>query len=332
MTYSVSGVDSVVYFGSLLRVDGADQSIRMGNFGFPAYDRTLTEQGGNGIINVGESFALGSQTLTLVASGTLQTVNKTTFNVILATDSAGRQVIVFPSGDFTRLDGLLSSIRATIKLEPVGFNLGTNSPLCFVRGTRLLTPEGYRPVEQLAAGDVLVDRDGREVTILWVGRDTYALNAASREGLFPVEIAANAFGPGLPARAVRVSQQHRIMVKGPELALHFSLEEALAPAKALVNGTTVRLVRDVEVVDYYHVLCEEHAVLMAEGLETESMLLGNQARATLSPEDIDEIDALFPDAAEAFSMLDHAPAVPLLKTKEAQLLAALMNHKASISA
>lgn len=135
---------------------------------------------------------------------------------------------------------------------------------CFVEGTAIRTARGEVPVEALVVGDRVDTVDGRRLAVTWLGHRTLRPGASPwGADLRPVEIAAGAFGDGMPVRALRLSPGHSVAVT--------LLDTTLIPVSALVNGCTIRRV-DVERVTYWHVELEEHAVLHAEGLACESYL------------------------------------------------------------
>ncbi len=136
--------------------------------------------------------------------------------------------------------------------------LGGTLP-CFARGTRLLTPHGYRAVEDLKPGDPLITAAGARRPVRWIGRRTLDLGpSAARDGL-PVLILPNAFGPGQPARPLRLSPSHCVYAGG-----------VLVPAVQLVNGATILRQRSAPAMTYYHVELDRHDILLAEGLPCES--------------------------------------------------------------
>jgi hypothetical protein len=140
---------------------------------------------------------------------------------------------------------------------------------CFARGTHLLTPSGYRPVEVLRPGDPLVTLDGVARAIRWVGWRTIDLARDPAAALLrSVVIAAGAFGPGRPRRKLVVSPLHAVLGAG-----------ALVPAVLLVNGATITRDESGFAVTYYHVELDRHAVVFAEGLQTETYRdTGNRGR------------------------------------------------------
>ncbi len=136
--------------------------------------------------------------------------------------------------------------------------LGGTLP-CFARGSRLLTPHGYRAVEDLKPGDPLITASGARRPVRWIGRRTLDLGpSAAREGQ-PVLILPNAFGPGQPARPLRLSPSHCIHAGG-----------VLIPAAHLVNGATILRETQAAAMTYYHVELDRHDILLAEGLPCES--------------------------------------------------------------
>ncbi|HET9148366.1 MAG TPA: Hint domain-containing protein, partial [Acetobacteraceae bacterium] len=131
---------------------------------------------------------------------------------------------------------------------------------CFARGTRLLTPSGYRPVELLNPGDPLVTQGGVARGIAWIGSRVIDLATDPAAHLLrPVVIAAGAFGPGLPLRPLRFSLLHAVFIDG-----------ALIPAVLLVNGATITRDDRIQAVTSYHVELARHEVVRAEGLAVES--------------------------------------------------------------
>ncbi len=135
--------------------------------------------------------------------------------------------------------------------------LGGDMP-CFARGTRLLTPSGYRPVECLAPGDLVVTAAGRACPVRWIGRRTLDLAAASPGQ--PVMFDAGALGPGVPQRPVKLSPLHAVFVDG-----------VLVPALHLINGATIRR-QSAGAVTYFHIELDRHDIVLAEAMPVETFL------------------------------------------------------------
>ena len=124
-----------------------------------------------------------------------------------------------------------------------------------------------------------------------------------------MRILAGAFGPGRPARDLRVSPGHALYVDG-----------VLIQAERLVNGATIRREQDCETVVYWHVELDRHDVLMAEGLPAESYLDTGNRTAFVGGGDFVQ---LHPDFAPRHWAETCAPMVqdgPLLGAVKARLL------------
>ncbi len=135
--------------------------------------------------------------------------------------------------------------------------LGDEMP-CFARGTRLLTPNGYRPVETLRPGDPIITAAGQRRPVRWVGWRTLDLAAAGDAR--PVLIMPGAFGPGLPVRPLRLSPLHAVFADG-----------VLVPALHLVNGATIRR-EPAAATTYFHIELDRHDIVLAEALPCETYL------------------------------------------------------------
>lgn len=141
-------------------------------------------------------------------------------------------------------------------------------PACFAAGTRLATARGLVAVEALRPGDRMETVLRRDLSpVRWIGhrRIDFATWPDPRNA-WPVRVAAGAFGPGRPARDVRLSPHHAVFFEG-----------MLAPVLALADGR--RIVQEpCEAITYWHVELARHDVLLAEGLPAESYFdCGNRA-------------------------------------------------------
>jgi hypothetical protein len=190
----------------------------------------------NGITADGKSYAAGVLTLTNggVAVGTLAI-----------------------SGAYTSASFTLASTGSGVVITA-----------CFARGTRIATARGNIAVEDLHIGDRAVTAlDRRCEPIVWIGRR--AVNCRRHPNpaaVWPVRVAAGAFGPGLPARDLFLSPDHAVFIDG-----------VLIPIKYLINGRTVAQERR-DAVHYFHVELARHDIVAAEGLACESFLdTGNKA-------------------------------------------------------
>jgi hypothetical protein len=144
-------------------------------------------------------------------------------------------------------------------------------PPCFARGTRLLTPLGYVPVETLKPGDPVITALGDTRAVRWLGCCTVDICTHSRpEAVHPIRFTPGALAPGIPAQALRLSPDHGLYLNG-----------VLVPAKLLVNGATIIRETGTPAITYYHVELNRHDILLAEGMAVESYLdTGNRKNFT----------------------------------------------------
>ena len=151
---------------------------------------------------------------------------------------------------------------------------GTSLSTCFLRGTMIATPSGEVAVECLRAGDavrVLAHGVLGSRTIRWAGGGCMrAALHGERDEAFPIRIRAGAFSGGVPGRDLLVTPEHCIFTPA-----------GLTPARMLVNGASILIDRDIRDYDFFHVELDSHALLLAEGLASESYLdKGNRSYFT----------------------------------------------------
>ncbi|MEO1137851.1 MAG: Hint domain-containing protein [Pseudomonadota bacterium] len=169
------------------------------------------------------------------------------------------------------------------------------SPPCFITGTQVSTTDGLIPVEDLQPGHIIQTLDGGLRPLVWVGRVHVPKVVQKHDIRFrPVLVKENAFGPGSPSRDMRLSQQHRVLMRGWRAELFCGETEVLVPICKLINDTTIRLCPPDEDVTYVHLLFDRHEVIWADNLLSESYLLDlNDTSATSQ-----EVLRLFPEMAQ----------------------------------
>jgi hypothetical protein len=227
--------------------------------------------------------ALGVVSSPMPTSGTLLYGGSISYSISFDGElSPGETFTLFATGE-PESSGVDATYNGTDDAGGVYFTLGeygyviTNAPietndsyqfeevdyLCFLAGTLIQTENGEVPVETLRAGDmVLVRRLGqiRFEPLVWVGR-TQARVSRGRDArkAAPIHIAAGALSRSMPARDLRVSPEHALLVDG-----------ALVPAGLLVNGTTITQPLHPRDITYYHLELETHGLLLSDGAWSES--------------------------------------------------------------
>jgi hypothetical protein len=162
--------------------------------------------------------------------------------------------------------------------RPQGIDETGPGVICFAEGTLLHTPEGERAVEALEVGDFVTTLDDGPLPIIWIA-STNCTWPGTDEAALPVRIARSALEPGRPRRDLIVSPQHRVLLKRD-----FGDPGILAPAKGLTGLPGIRVMRGKREVRYYHILLQRHAIVLSEGLPSESFYPGPMALRMLSPE------------------------------------------------
>ena len=210
--------------------------------------------------------------------------------------------VILTTGQVVTLnaDGTLS-VTSDADFETVNFTYGVESASgaidtgfvtiatvpCFVAGTLIRTETGESRVEDLRPGDLVWTMDHGLQPLRWIGQRTVAAVGA----FAPVRVAANTYGTH---DTLLVSPQHRILVRDPLADLVFGTPEVLVAAKHLVNGRSVQVVEGGEIT-YVHLLFDQHEIVLANGLATESFLPGPQTIEVFDAEVFGEISTLFPE-------------------------------------
>lgn len=157
-------------------------------------------------------------------------------------------------------------------------------PVCFAKGTYILTNKGYVLIENLKMGDTLITcgkisnnnildkkisnalvntslkHDFPTQQIQWISHfEMSQLN----ENSYPILFKKGCIDKWkkIPSMDLRVSPEHSICIKN-----------RMIPAKNLINGTTIYQDMSFKTVTYYHIEMPYHCAIISNGLLTESYL------------------------------------------------------------
>jgi T5SS/PEP-CTERM-associated repeat protein len=260
--YAASGTETLttpaITGTGVLEVD-TDGNLAV-NVGAVAATQTATFTDGTGVLTIGTlggfaatigSFIAGDD---IIVQGT--SVAATSFNdsthVLTLFDGANATLGTLQFG---------ASVDASLLGANASGGIGNTQP-CFMAGTRISTERGEVAVEQLRVGDrVQVALGPRGQAIVWLGHRTVDCGRHPEpRKVWPVRVAAHAFGPSRPCRELFLSPDHALYIGA-----------ALIPVKHLINGTSIAQV-PMDGVSYYHVELPQHSVLIAENMPAESYL------------------------------------------------------------
>lgn len=186
----------------------------------------------------------------------------------------------------------------------------TAEPVCFTAGTRIATPGGEVQVETLERGDLVLTADSGTAKVrARLERRVSAAEMTGRPTFRPVRISAGALGPGVPERDLLVSRQHRMLVSSPIAARMFGAPDVLVAAHRLTDLPGVDVAEPAPVT-YVHLVLDRHEIVLAEGAPSESFFPGPVALGGMTPEALEELRALFPEAVEGRVLPPSARPIP----------------------
>lgn len=152
---------------------------------------------------------------------------------------------------------------------------------CFTRGTLISTPDGERPIEALAEGD-LVDTQSGPQRVKWIGHRSIhhlqTLSDKARHNTLPVRVCQHAIADNVPSRDIVFSPWH-----------HLYVHNVLVRAMDLVNGGTIRYEENAASVDYIHIELEQFNVIKAANLYSESFSDNGRNRVAFANSNISDL-------------------------------------------
>lgn len=131
----------------------------------------------------------------------------------------------------------------------------------FLRGTMVETVEGPKPIEDIAAGDLVMTSDNGAKPVRFVLRQTV-------DAAVPVLFEAGSIGN---SSDLIICPEHRMLIADWRAELVMGCDEVLVTAKYLVNGTDVRVLESGRV-EYLHLMFDAHQIIFVNGCAVESCL------------------------------------------------------------
>lgn len=236
--------------------------------------------------------------------------------VAVITAANGETYIILTNGGFS---------ITVMNALPIGQlaldNVSTTAPalVCFLRGTLIETPQGHRPVESLRIGDLIATYDGDCLPLRWIGhRHVTAGDLLLYPELRPIVMPQDMFGEGLPSRRLKLSPSHRLAIGGWQAEMLFGFDTALICANHLVGEGASR-VNPHRGIDYYHLLLDEHTMVLANGLACESFQLGARGELALDDDELQALATACPGQTLG-DLLQRPDCLPSLKAGQAKVL------------
>ena len=187
-------------------------------------------------------------------------------------------------GDVPPVNCDLWVVRVSLQRVAQTAAVSLGGVICFTPGTRIVTPDGARQIENLRPGDSIQTKDNGPQQVIWTGhRRMTGARLHAMPHLRPIRFRSGALGIDRPDEDLLVSPQHRMLVKGAAALSLFHADEVLVAAEDLLNDGSICIDRTLREVTYVHVLMERHQIVWANGLETESFHPSNTALETVDP-------------------------------------------------
>ncbi len=199
----------------------------------------------------------------------------------------------------------------------------TINGVCFLAGTKIATEAGCVAVEKIAAGQRVKTRDAGYQKVLWAGGQWYAeADWGNDRSLWPVRISAGSLGSNQPTNDLFVSQQHRVHVSGKVIEHCLGFSEALVAAKHLCGLEGIEVVEPSGPLGYFHLLCENHQLVDANGTWAETILLGDEALFSISATELASLAQLLSSWSPKRSQVQfqQPTCLPVLKAFEAEVV------------
>jgi len=225
--------------------------------------------GANGVLQVADTTQFAAPINGFVASDVIDLTSLTFATGATASIAGG--ILTVKSGGTSDTLAVTGIADGTPFLVTQGAGGGTdvNAP-CFAAGTRIATPRGEVPVEQLAIGDMVLTADGKAEPIVWIGwREVDTIRHPAPVKVWPVRVSAGAFGDRLPHRDLLLSPDHAVLFRDVLIPVRYLINGTVLPS-GLTEGTIVQV--PVDVIGYFHIELRRHDLLLAEGLTVESYL------------------------------------------------------------
>jgi hypothetical protein len=189
---------------------------------------------------------------------------------------------------------------------------------CFTGDALIKTTSGFCKAIDIVVGQDVWTQNGYQ-KVKWIGiRAVSKAEQIADTSFRAVRFEQGSLGAGLPNRALLVSQNHRMVLSNWKVQAYVGVDQALAPAKHLIDGENIALA-PCDDIEYVHFIFDAHEIVEANGCLTESFFPGEQAMRGVERDALDELLALFPELKDG-GMQNWKTALPILKSHETALV------------
>ncbi len=239
--------------------------------------RLAVVPGTGGGLAIAQGSALGGtgHAVHLDATLTMMTATGTTTELLVMVEVDG-------SGDIEAIYVLpLSELAPRTEYTLVGIDrksararFAEVACVSFARGTHVTKASGAQvAIEDLSIGDMVLTRDDGPRPLRWIGKAT----VRAVGDFAPVRIRAGALNN---EGDLTVSPESRLFIYQRSDALGAGRAEVLVRARHLINGDTITQQHG-GFVDYFQLLFDDHQIIYAEGIATETLLVDPRTRDVL---------------------------------------------------
>lgn len=182
-------------------------------------------------------------------------------------DTAGQILTIEEDDNPTGAGSYMGPLNSDGTLSGFAVDSSISVPVCYLRGTLIMTEHGEVPVEQLQPGDRVRTRFRGLQPVKWIGSQRFDGRLMGKGGA-PVRFSPGSLGPNVPHTDLLVSPAHAMLI-----------DDHLVAASLLVNDVTISQQACDGDIEYFHVELERHDCLLAAGAwgETYWENAGNRA-------------------------------------------------------
>ena len=196
-------------------------------------------------------------------------------------------------------------------------------------GTRVASNLGWRAIEALAVGDMVLTFDNGMQEITEIRRSTVWMDAPdTAPAMWPVIVPAGALGN---RQELTLLADQGVLVESDAASDMYGDPFAVIPAQSLDGVRGIYRAAPAQQIELIAVYFADEQVIYAEGAPTESLYTGTEALRALKPDARDEILMLFPELVERDYSPEPALPIPIAKKQKKIVARHLANRKSLLS-